>query len=248
MIKDSHYFFFLVLAIPLLGAILACRINFDEKELQTTTLEQYYLFDPVSVINGFDHEDQIEFILVDAEPEFPPPSQQISVTWNQVDYLNIVEAVFLHVWKEPLEGWQLKTMDFGLSCAKSNIGLQYGSFIYFKNTITLEGESRTVRYIDIDPRSKSLHIRESEFYPRLVDWGSIGLKEVQFSADQALTLAENNGGREKRFLVDNRCDILLLLSPDLPRYKGWEVRYAIQGDTRFFYVQVDSQTGEIRFP
>jgi hypothetical protein len=123
----------------------------------------------------------------------------------------------MQIWEEPLEGWQLKSMNFGLGCAEVDIGLQYGDFRFFKNVKTRERESRIERSMDMDPRSKSIHVREFEYYPRLVDWESIEREQIRVSADNARTIAENNGGRDKRLSVGNRCDIALLLSIDLSK-------------------------------
>jgi hypothetical protein len=244
-----HSFLLLVLVIvSLLGMILACQFNWDETEKQTTILEQYYLIDPQSLLYSLAQGNQNAFIPIDTEPEFPAPSQQIPVAWGQADYWYIVEAVFKSVWEEPLESWRLNNMGFGLGCEKVDDGLQYGDFRFFQDTKTNGRESRIMRYINIDPRSKSIHVWESEYHPRLVDWGSIELAQIRFSVDDALTIAESNGGMEKRLSVGNVCDVSLWLSPDSPRYQGWEVRYTTKEDIKFFRIQVDPVTGKIHFP
>jgi hypothetical protein len=249
MMNRSHSFFPLAFVImSLLVAMLACQFNLDETEKQTTILEQYFLIDPPSLLGSIAQGNKNAFIPVNTEPEFPAPFQQIPVDWTQVDYLYIVQAVFEHVWGEPLNGWHLNNMGFSLSCTNIDIGFQNGDFRFFKNTNTRERESRIMRFINIDPRSKSIHIWESEYYPRLVDWSSIDLAQNRFSADDALNIADSNGGREKRLSVKNMCDISLSLSPDLPRYNGWEVFYATKEDAKFFRIQVDPITGKIHFP
>jgi hypothetical protein len=162
--------------------------------------------------------------------------------------MRIVNALFEDIWGETTDGWLLKSMYFALGCTKIDNGFQNASFQYFRNEKTQEQESRIVRFVRIDPRSKAVYVEERIYSPRLVDWDSVDLTQLQFSADDVLALAESNGGEEKRLAVDNVCDITLLISPDPGTYQGWEVRYSNSDVVNLFDMRVDPITGELQSP
>ncbi|MCI0556431.1 MAG: hypothetical protein L0287_36275, partial [Anaerolineae bacterium] len=149
----------------------------------------------------------------------------------------------------PLQGWQLKGMDFQLSCAQVHHGFQNGRLEFFKVVKEKEQESRIVRFIDVDPRGNFVHAKEWEFFPNLGNLKAIDLTQLEISADLALQIAESNGGEEKRQSIENACDISLGLYPNSSSYKGWEVIYTRSDDrTSFFHIQIDPISGEIYLP
>ena len=240
--NQSHGFVLFAVSV-LLFSMFAC--NSDESEGITTTFEQYYSIDPQSLLESLEKES---FTPVDTVPEIPLPDQQIPVNWNQADYLRIVDAVFKNAWDESVEGWSLKSMSFALNCTKIDYGFQNAHFRYFKNSRVQEREVRFERSIHIDPRSKSIYVLEFEYFPRLTDWDSVDLAQVRYSADDALRITEENAGQEQRLTVENECDISLLLSPDSPRYRGWDVRYTNRNDGTILLIQIDPLAGEIHIP
>ena len=132
---------------------------------------------------------------VNKKPEFVPIDQRLSVPWQQADYFNIITALYNGVLRKSLQGWQLHNMDFRSSCNNIEEGFQNGRFEFFSVTNEKENESRTSRFIDIDTRGKFVHIKESEYYPKVVDWSAIDIDELKISADQAFEIAERNGGK-----------------------------------------------------
>ena len=231
----------------LLAAILSCNFNFETREPMTITYEQYYSIDPPSLLSSIGQNGDTPFTPIEDQPELPPPDQQITVNWKQADYMRIVNALFEDIWGETSDGWLLKSMSFGLGCTKIDNGFQDADFQYFRNEKKQEQESRIVRFVRIDPRSKAVYVVERIYSPRLVDWDSVDLTQL-FSADDVLALAESIGGKEKRLAIDNVCDITLLISPDPGTYQGWKVRYSNSDVVNLFDTRVDPITGEIDSP
>jgi hypothetical protein len=247
MIHRIHYNVILILVIAaLLTFTLGC--NSDERENIKTTFEQYYTIDPRSLLNSLVQDGANLFSPIDTEPELPPPDQQVTVNWSQADYLRIVDALYRNIWQEPLDGWSLSNMSFALGCNKIDNGFQNAQFDFFQNVKKQDLEIRIVRFINIDPRSESVYVLESEYSPRLTTWETIDLVQIRFSAKDALMIAEQNGGREKRISVGNSCDISVVISPGSASYRGWDVRYSNKNDSRIFRIQIDPLTGHINFP
>jgi len=241
-------FVFVVLCGAMTLLILLDAVS-DKKEERTNLFYHYYSIEPASLLEALEAGNINVFSPVDEEPPLVPSNQQIPVPWTQEDYFRIANALSQFVWgdTDTLEGWQLNSMDFALGCGKVGIGFQDGNFRLFKNVKTDERESRIVRIVNIDPRSKVVFITENEYYPILADWSAIDLGQNLLSAEEILQIAENVGGQEKRLSVKNACDISLLLSPDSASYEGWWVTYTRKDDgTTLFHVDIDPVTGAIR--
>lgn len=247
MITHSRFSIPIILAAGMiLAATLSC--NFETREPMTITYEQYYSIDPPSLLKSLDQNGDTPFLPVEDRPDLPPQAQQIPVAWKQADYMHIVNALFTDIWGETTDGWFLNSMYFALGCTKIDNGFQNADFRYFRNEQTQEQEARIERYIAIDPRSKSIYVEERIYSPQLVDLASVDLKQLNFSADDVLVLAESNGGKEKRLAVDNVCDITLSLSPGSASYRGWNVSYSNSDVSNLFEMWVDPITGEIHSP
>jgi hypothetical protein len=228
----------------LFGATLSC--NFNEVEERTNLFHHYYAIEPETLLDMLESGNTNVFSPISEEPSLIPSSQQIPVSWRQDDYFTIANALFKYVWGETLDGWQLHTMDFALGCTKIDFGFQNGNFEFFRISKTNGRESRIVRIVNIDPRSKFIFVTENEYAPKLVNWSSIGFVQNQLSADEIMQIADNDGGQEKRVSVENACDISMWLAPDSADYNGWEVNYTRRDDgTSMFRIQIDPYTGEI---
>jgi hypothetical protein len=221
----------------------------DRREEKTNLFNQLYRIEPKSLLDDLEQGKIDVFSPIDEEPPWPHPDQQIPVPWTQEDYLRITNTLFEFVWNDTLNGWQLNDMSFSLGCTKYNIGLQSGSFTFFKNEEINGNKTRVERRVNIDPRDKTIYVTEDKYYPRLVDWSSIDLTDNQLSANEILQIAEDAGGRTKRLSVENACHISILLSPDSAGFKGWWIRYSQSGnDATLFLTGVDPSTGEVNTP
>jgi hypothetical protein len=237
---------FLALTI-LLFSVLACNVGQTEKE--TTLFDQYYTIEPVSLMESLKNGSMSAFTPTDERPEILPVDQQVPVNWFQADYFYIATTLYDRVLAKSLDGWQLSSMDFRLGCSKIQYGFQNGRFEYFKVVKEKDQESRMSRFIDVDPRGNFVHVIEEEYYPKLVDWEVIETARLKISADQALQIAESNGGDKSREAIGDSCSISLILSPSPASNKGWVVSYTRNDDrTSIFKIQIDPYTGETHIP
>jgi hypothetical protein len=160
--------------------------------------------------------------------------------------------LFEFIWSDTLSGWQLNLMLFGSGCTKSDVGLQYGIFAFFKNEETHVNKSRIERIVNIDSRNKTIYIAENKYDPNLVDWSAIDLNENLLSAEEALQISESVGGKEKRLSVTNACDISLSLNQDVGFWNNkwwWSAHYSGKDDegyqTTLFSVDINPYTGKL---
>ena len=228
----------------LLSSTLACASEVGEN--QTITKDKYYLIKPAELIQSLINGNLDAFTQVERRPTLPPTADQVQVAWRQEDYLYIAEALHEYVWAETLDDWQLHKMDFRLGCDDVETGFQNGRFEYFRVVGTGEEEARITRSMDIDPRGNFVNAWESEYRPNLMDWVPIDVANLQISVDDALQIAETNGGQRQRSSVDNSCEIALALSPDTSISGDWEIFYRrIDDGSLLLHLRVDPDTGEV---
>jgi len=228
-------------ALVLLSSMLSCYI--DEKEDQIHLFDQYYTIEPTSLMEALKH-GEMAFTPVNQRPELIPFDQQVTVNWSQADYFYIANALYEGAVGKTLLGWQLGGANFSLTCSQIQNGFQNGRFHFFSVIKVGDEDSRLERFIDIDPRYNFVNASESKYFPNLADSKSIDMAELKISAEQALQIAESNGGQAARQSVENDCNIALFLSPNFMKTTGWKVMYYQTGNT-LFDIQIDSYTGKI---
>ncbi len=228
------------------STVFACQLF--QKESEKTPKQGYYAIQPETILEALAHSKNKVFSPVtEKNIDYSVPPTGPSVNWTQSDYFYIVGAFYRLVLNDKLDDWHLNSMDFSLSCADVDVGLQDGRFEFFK-TITSENKQkiRLSRFIEVDPRYKVVSLREREFYPEVMNWSSIDLKNIKFDSQKVLRLAEDSGGRNQRLSCNNACDITLSLSPDSADYHGWSASYTRSDNNRSaFDVNIDPFNGDV---
>ncbi len=224
-------------------AISSCNLGPTEKEI--TIKQQWYSIDSSTILESIRQGKKDVFKLVgDSPPEYVLSSW--SSGWTQDDFLLIANTLHKAIWNEGLESWSLHQMDFTLNCDKVGVGFYNARFEFFKVETTAGQESRIVHNLTIEPGLNSASIWDRVFSPKVMNWATIDLKKIEISADQAIQIAEDNGGYEVRTAVNNACSISIFLSPGAVRYKEWTITYQKGRTKRIFDLEIDPYTGEIR--
>ena len=96
--------------------------------------------------------------------------------------------------------------------------------------------------IGVYPRAGEVEWGGSEFPRSLFDrWHYIDLEKLTIALEDALQLAEVNGGAEKRLSVNNHCTVAVSLSPyPTPQ---WNISYSLV-PTRIFEMKINAYTGK----
>jgi hypothetical protein len=163
------------------------------------------------------------------------------MNWSQRDFLMIADAVNQKVWGDSLNDWKLYRMDFSTDCHINPNGFEEGRIVFFKADV-----NKINKYV----------IREFLIKPKYgyVEWGGgarasrplFGWKSVNtnrfISADDALKIAEVNGGKDTRIRSSNNCGILLDLVPETS--EEWSIDYLVDGLPEFG-ITINPSSGEI---
>ena len=192
-----------------------------------------------SLDNGETNVFTAEITTPDA-PMFEGP-----VLWQQSDYLKITDALHQFVWKEMLDDWSLYYMDFITTCQDNPNGFALGDFYYFKTIFTYGKLQYSAREMLISPQYGHVTWGDGAIFPHpLLGWKSINLEKIKITAEEALKIAEENGGKEVQFSVQNNCKIQVRLTG---HDTGWKVRISENTTADvIFRMTVDPYTGEIK--
>ncbi|MGA7194273.1 MAG: hypothetical protein WBW94_11645 [Anaerolineales bacterium] len=200
-----------------------------------------YEINPETILESLNRGETNVFMPELATPE--APIYEGSLAWHQSDYLKIAGALDQFVWKDNLKDWSLYGVDFYADCQNNPNGFTLGDFIFFKS-VFYDGEiTYTAREIQITPQYRDVAWGGGTAFPRpILGWDSVNLSNFKFNADDALLIAEENGGKEARVSVQNMCRVIVGISG----YTGWEVYYdGNNGSPSFlFKIQIDPYTGK----
>lgn len=206
---------------------------------QTIPHDEYYMSFSPNVLSDIKNNRQevLKHANIPSYDELEDLPQKERSMLRETDYWTIVDYIFTRVMDDSFSDWELEYVYFLSDCENLET-FHTGRFQFVKDIKTedKEYESWFTRNIFIQTRNNSVLIWDKEEYPKRFGRRSVGLEQAKTSANEALEIAEQNGGFESRRSVDNQCNIsihLLLVEDDfipiirLPieeRFK-WTVSY-----------------------
>ncbi len=240
-----------LVSLTLTGAVLSitlsCSLFDDRIELERNYELRDYSINPETILESLDQGDENVFTLQTVTPEVTSSTPAAPVSWSQADYLRIAQALHEQAWGEPLGAKNLFNVSFDMDCADIERGtFSDATFDSYTIIQTVEEETRIEYWILITPLKNSVSTSKQEFRPNVHSLKPIDLEQYRITAEEALQIAEKNGGSEKRLEVDNACEIdALAPGPDI---KDWRIIYVNVPNLikRLFEIAIDPQTGEYR--
>lgn len=199
----------------------------------------YYKINPETILTSLDRGETNLF-----SPQIATssaPMVKATISWRQSDYLLITNAVFQSVWKETFNSWSLLSMVFETTCHDNPDGFESGDIHFFKES---DEENYTTREVIITPQHENISWGGNREFPRLNSaWKSIDLIQLKITAEDALRIAEDNGGRSFRLDAKNKCNIGMILN--MNAYDDWNVGYQGYDGLSNFLIQIDPYTGKV---
>jgi hypothetical protein len=180
------------------------------------------------------------------QEDYPDIRYGEPVEWSSEDYFFIAKV--FHEWTsgETLDNWQLNGLLFSWDCEIFDKGPQNAYIRYIKVEKVRERKSRFLSEVRINPRDKDFFGGQTEHYPRKNRWKVIDTTKA-ITVDEALNIAERNGGSQFRESLNHECNITVSYFPDSSlSYDGWDVHYFddIWGD-KGYTIHIDPMTGEV---
>src|SRR6266498_5292710 len=190
-----------IIGITLLVTYIVNPVFMDQVKKAPSGMSDYfetadYTIDPTTILEDLSKGKKNIFMPLMATPEVYEKLYPNPFPWKQADYLNIASALHQYVWNETLNDGQLYSMSFYGDCRYNPVGFDLFKVPYFRDA---EPRQYSVREIDIFPLYGGAATGGGTNFPRpLFGWRSLKLSEFKITADDALRLAEENGGREAR--------------------------------------------------
>lgn len=185
-----------------------------------------YEIDPETILLSLDQGDTNVFVPFIGEPGNYPYPPVGHFNWKQSDYLKVASALYQLKVKENVNDWNIYSMIFNRGCSDNLNGFDIGEISYFKTD-----SSETSKYILYDilisPINKGVAWETGGVYSRpLLGWTKVDLDRLKVTAEDALQMAEENGGKDARLKVENECKIHLVVNANPVDVNGWGVRYS----------------------
>ena len=237
---------FLLLVIIGIG-LLSCSIPLDYRTESTINEDfGYYTINPENILDKINQGETNVFTRVNARPTQNSHPFSEGNEWGQADYFRIAQALFRQIWQEPYEEQNISYMDFSMDCSDIEKGLFFSDAILMSYKLKQSGkeESRVEYQLDISPSRSYLFISKGEYVPNINKKKPINLNRHKIPVEEALQIAEKNGGVAIRSNYRNECIINATM-----RWwddKGWDVYYRVMKDDfwqEVYEIRIDPETG-----
>ena len=241
--KKKYRFFILIV---LWVAIVSCKYYIGYRaETEINREIGYYTFDPSTILDSLNRGDTDVFIFQEAWPETDTSGSSGTVFWSQEDYFRVAQVLHQQLWQVSLNTYNYYTV-FSVDCSDVENGA-FSEAEFFSNQViqSVEGEDRIEYHITINPTGDWVNALKKELSPNLHFVEPINLDDYRITAEEALQIAEENGGFDKRLEYDNTCYIDVYAPGS--NFNGWHVSYYNKNSVqRIFKVVIDPQTGGIQ--
>lgn len=200
-----------------------------------------YKIDANTILESIDSEHSLVFL-----PEttvISNSNRNNELAWTQLEYYKIAGVLFEFIWKERLnKNWSIHRMSFDTKCKENLNGFEHATFVFNQLLFQDKKFRYNARAVEIAPLDGDVLWGGGSTYLRPVfGKGQVDLDNIKITADDALIIAEKNGGKTLRKSVQNRCTLALFLEEG-----SWRVVY-YDVDTRgaSLDIYINPYTGKV---
>jgi hypothetical protein len=215
-------------------------LGFEGQPDEVIKRDEFYTIDSQIILQNIVQGQPFKLVATE-EPEdlFHLPETAPAVRWTQADYLKVADAVARIIWGEAIVNWNLEGIGASVDCKDVEFGLQDMSFKFFRIKERDGVKVLTTRSIAIHPKSDLVSLLEVDTSPvtPLERFGNIAVEEI-IPAEEALRIAEENGGQQARSGFDD-CKISLSIIAGVHQ-GNWSVAYVGPRRYHFFSIMIDA--------
>jgi hypothetical protein len=196
-----------------------------------------YKINSIAIIASLDQGDTDVFM----PPSLTPASPVNEVVWHQTDILKVVNALNQHVWNDTLVDWKVYEVLLSTSCENYSKGFEAGRITFFKTAWLGATLNYVGRSVTLSTQFDLVTWGGGTYFPHpIIGWQNYDLRKFKVTADDAVRIADENGGKEFRANYANQCSILVSAINNV----GWEVRY--DNGSSYFVLEIDSYSGAVK--
>jgi hypothetical protein len=244
----------LIIALPItIIWMFACILPNDQIKESPGTISdsktiEAYLIEPENALENLRQNNKIILVPIstsfDEHIDSVSPVENKTFLWSYDDYFKAINNVKEQTWgSDALSEWELLWMTFGVDCQEQLDGFSDTNFYYYQ---LLESGGESVyagRQLLIRPAYGDIISGSGTTYPYpTFGWSNIDLKKIKFTANDALNIAEMNGGRQFRTSIKDECRVSVAYTAG--DKNGWIISYNSRKGSLRFDVQVDPYTGK----
>jgi hypothetical protein len=171
--------------------------------------EGYFGFRPENYSTGINSEKDFTLYSITKNQLEEQKKFGKIIKWKEKDFVLITQIVHQKIWNKSVNDIKLSEVSFTTSCLNIDSGLQNGLFTFFeiekpdKNDVG----RRIEHHIHILPSEGLIHWYET--YISINDKGEsfLDFSHNKVTSDNALFIAEENGGKDVRLKNANKCNI-----------------------------------------
>jgi hypothetical protein len=210
----------------------------------------YYEIDPETILNALNRGATDVFKLSSEEIWDQERPEYESIRWSQSDYLKIADALSQEVLHEPLDlnKWQRLYLSLDQDCVDNPRGFYDFDIVYFQNA-GLRSWSRQyhVRLIQVISWQGIIRWGDTIYSDAVLPgWGNVKLNSFKLTADDALRMAERNGGSNVRQEANNACMISVWFNNYSPVSGYTNNDWLLEYRKTDFYMRINPFSGAFR--
>jgi hypothetical protein len=199
-----------------------------------------YQFNPKTILASLDQGKADVFTPL---PDDFVDIEYTDIEWAQSDLLRVADALSQKAWNEPLDlnSWVVYSIRFQGDCNNKFGGFNQFWLTYYKTTKTGWETVYTARHIYFNSRQGIARWDgDGEFTVSFFhSWRKIEFMKFKTTAEQAVRIAEENGGKAARLNYDNKCVIDV---------DGIEDNWLVYYSDAQFSLFINPFTGEVHPP
>lgn len=247
--KKTHWLLLGIGSILLWGGMVLCLLivlqfgseSFSQEELVDAS-EEAYRFDPQTILTE-DTKRVNVFTKIPFTEKFPEPVFN-TIFWEQDDYFSVMDSFMYYVLSEDRNAWKLIEIS-SVNLCPGLTGLSMLT-IRMQKRFSLSDESyRANIHVNIMPQSGIVELLQRKYAPDEGGERTLRWDEIKITAEQALLIAEENGGTIVREALGNQCRIIISLKAGIQK-NDWWIYYEPINEPSVFEIAVDEQTGKHR--
>jgi hypothetical protein len=208
-----------------------------------------YLINSKTILEAVKNGDTNVFTLQTEMPE-DEVKTALPVQWNQADFIKVFTTFQQTFLNTTAADQKIRSMNFELDdCKDINFGPQKARIYTYmlKSGIFVWPPFRVVSYsYSIDPSYNYIHWHGQSYDQYVLDAlkqdAFLDLANIKISAEEALRIAELNGGRDARLAVDDQCSIDIELDAN-SNNGNWLVTYNSYRSIKLLRIEIDKTDG-----
>ncbi len=252
--KKTHWLIIVIGGIVLWAGTILCYLviiqlgsEYQIEEELLDASEEAYRFNPQTVLSIPSPSEGEVFIPIPFQEDILKEPTNVQVLWRQEEYFHVIDLLMQTVLHEQLKNWRLNSVASKINCAEPIFGQvipQGMSVELFREIKTPEQKMRQDLHIIIDSDKELIIVFAREYYSyAILDY--IEWTNFKIPIEQALTIADQQGGAKVRTALNNHCEIRAILTAGIQK-DDWQISYEPYNKPSVFEVAVDEKTGKYR--